>query len=123
MRLVPGPLDMDVTRRFALFCPDSAVIYEPPHGGKEFYPLTPGILTCDLSGLPLVFIGTVLFMLGSVLPQIFGYGAAFLGFFLEKVGACVGKSAWTWRGQNSRVLYCCPSALLAWKEGSCGSVE
>lgn len=40
-------------------------------GGMEFYPLTPGILTYDLSGLPLVFIGTALFMFGkiSVVPR------------------------------------------------------
>lgn len=59
-------------------------------GGKDFYPLNPGILTYDLSRLPPVFIGTELFMFGRicVVPQIRGMP----GWILRWLWVVVEKS-------------------------------
>lgn len=80
---------MDVTQYFTVFSTDRTVILWVASGGKEFYPLNPGILTCDLSGLPPVFIGTKLFMFGSicVVPQIERCRAEFRCG--EEVAACM----------------------------------
>lgn len=113
---------MDVTQYFTLLCTDRAVIYGRPQGGKEFYPLAPGILTCDLSGLPPVFIGTILFMFGTicVVLQIEGCRAACV---VVEESWCVcwpGTSVYVcemcvsvWPGQKGREEYCCPCARLA----------
>lgn len=45
-------------------------------GGEGVLPSDPGMLTCELSGLPPVFIGTELFMFSTILLQIDGCGAS-----------------------------------------------
>lgn len=96
-------------------------------GGKDFYPLNPGILTCDLSGLPLVFIGTELFMFGRtcVVPQIRGMLGLILrwwwwwrsrGVHAGLVRVCVARA----ERQGGALLSLCSFGL---KEGSRGSGE
>ncbi len=94
------PPSVDVTQYFTLFCTDRAVIYGSTSGRKEFYPLTPEKLTCDLSGLPPVFIGSALFMFGRirVVTQIEGCRAA----------CVVVEKSWCvcWCGTSVRACVC-----------------
>ena len=78
-------------------------------GGKGVLPYDPRILTCDISGLPSVFIGTVLFMFATVCvaPQIGGCRAACV--VVKKVTACVcarwpETSAQLWAERQGGVL-------------------
>lgn len=99
--------------------------------GKEFYPLTPEILTSDLSGLPPVFIGTTLFMFGRicVVPQIEGCRAAcvvvvvveksWFAYWPETsmcVYMCMCVCVWLW-GQGKKAERSIVVSALFWPEG------
>lgn len=97
-------------------------------GGKDFYPLNPGILTYDLSRLPPVFIGTELFMFGRicVVPQIRGMPGwilRWLWWWWRSRGVHAGLGRVCVAGaerQGGALLSLCSFGL---KEGSRGSGE
>lgn len=88
-------------------------------GGKEFHPLNPGILTCDLSGLPPVLISTKLFMFGRiyVVPQIFVVAEKSQCACWPRVNLCLCVAG---SERQGGVLSLCSFGL---EEGSRGSGE
>lgn len=88
--------------------------------GKGLLPSDSWILTCDLSGLPLVFIGTALFIFGTIciLPEIEGCRAVCVLVVVEKswcVYVCNGLGQVCGWGREAGKSIVVP--VLFWPEG------